>query len=111
MYSFDTARAWALLGVIGTVLLFLICIFCAGAGHGTYLPLEFFFPVAMIPANFREQIACAPVVLSLLYYPAIGFALGYVRKSPNFVNYLIAATMVHTSLVVIALATYFKYRR
>ncbi len=66
--------------IILTLTLLMLSIFLAGGGHGTYLPMKFFFPYSMIIAICLKKINLIAMILGIIEIPIYVFILSLKNK-------------------------------
>ena len=103
MTRYDSEKAGLLLGVVVAAPLLFICIFAAGAGHGTYLPAKIFFPITMLSCLLFSSITAPFAIFAVLQFPLYGLILGHSKshgRSAFIRTFLIS---VHIALSLLAI--------
>ena len=94
-----------LAGALVGLLLLLLAIGAAGAGHGTYLPAKLLFPFAMLAARFGDAITWPYVILALAQFPLYGLLLGSVFHSHRFRLCIAALVALHCVVAALVLTS------
>ncbi len=102
MVKNDSTIAGGLLGGLIALPLVLLCVFAAGAGHGTYLPAKACFPITMLSAHIFESITVPFIVFALLQFPAYGIVLGYSRSHNRLAVCMKIIVILHIVLALFA---------
>jgi hypothetical protein len=91
-------------GFCASILLAVISLLCAGAGHGTYIPMILCFPYTMLFAAARGSINAPDIATALLQFPIYGTVLGIARSKGVSGRFCAILGALHLAAVGVALA-------
>jgi hypothetical protein len=91
------------IGILLSIPVLMLAVFCAGAGHGTYTPAKLLLPFAMIFVVGRESITPAIVGVALIQFPIYGLICGALYCSRYFRYYAIGLAIIHSVLAIIVI--------
>lgn len=90
---------YPLIGLAGGLLLLVMTLFAAGAGHGVIGPIFLVFPFAMLSAYISDVLF---FLLAILQFPAYLFFIARHKIKPLNVNPIAIILLVHVLSVILA---------
>jgi len=92
-----------LAGVLIEVILLIVCVFLAGGGHGTYIPMKIFFPYTMLSTINNTSISGAFIIIAIIQYPIYGIIVQYAKSEKLKRTRFAIISVIHIIAMILAL--------